>query len=152
MNGTMEFDVFSTVLENLLFMGSSFLELNRWIIVTLFSLSFIYLWKTTHKSNFPPGPRKVPFVGSTDFFRSKSHVRLTNLKNRYGDIYSIKIGKYNAVVVCSLQGVLDGLSVGQEVFSGRPSFKSNELLYLGNRQRGTLCILIKGQSALFLKY
>ncbi|XP_021373084.1 cytochrome P450 1A5-like [Mizuhopecten yessoensis] len=126
----------SSMLERLLFMGSSLLEVNRWVVVILFSLSFIYLWKRRSKTNYPLGPRKLPFVGSIDYFRSKSHLRLTNLKDRYGDIYSIKTGNYNTIVVCSLGGILEGLSAGQELFSGRPDFKSNDLLYLGNRQRG----------------
>ncbi|XP_060067125.1 cytochrome P450 2C31-like [Ylistrum balloti] len=126
----------SSILEKFLFMGSSLLEVNRWVVVVLFSLSFIYLLKKRGQNNYPIGPRTLPFVGSIDYFRTKSHLRLTNLKDRYGDIYSIKAGNYNTIVVCSLQGILDGLSADQVYFSGRPDFKSNDLLYLGNRQRG----------------
>lgn len=124
------------MLEKVLFMGSSLLEVNRWVVMILFSLSFIYLLKRRSQTNYPKGPRKLPIVGSIDYFRSKSHLRLTNLKDLYGDIYSIKTGNYDTIVVCSLQGILDGLSSEQLFFSGRPDFKSNDLLYLGNRQRG----------------
>ncbi|KAJ8312963.1 hypothetical protein KUTeg_010336, partial [Tegillarca granosa] len=113
-------------------------ESKRWhIIFIVFFISVIYLWKKTHR-NFPNGPLVWPLIGNLDFFRSKSHIRLTNLKDKYGDVYSIKIGKHDAVIVCSFEGVMELARAEQlyEVIYGRPDFMSHHVLYRGDRQRG----------------
>jgi hypothetical protein len=61
---------------------------------------------------------------------------LTNLKNRYGDIFSLQAGKHRIVFVCSLDGVINGLNQSDIIFDGRPDLPSFHWLFHGDRQRG----------------
>jgi len=121
--------------ESFIYISDIVLGTNRWIMMAVFSLSFIYLWRKS-PSNYPPGPRCLPYIGYIDFFKSKSHIRLSNLKDKYGDVYSLRAGKYDMVVVCSLQGIFEGLALDQDKFLGRPDFHTSKSLFFGNRQRG----------------
>lgn len=90
------------------------------------ALTIVYLWKKRVK-DFPAGPIGYPLIGNNKLLQSIPHIRLTRLKEKYGSIYSIQLGKQKAVVVCSLEGIEEGLVKKSPVFGGRPKgFLSNE--------------------------
>lgn len=105
----------------------------------LFFLSSIYIWKNVH-INFPPGPFPWPIFGNPMIFQGRHHIRLTNLKTKYGDIFSLQAGKQKVVVVCSLDGITNGLKLSDIIFDGRPNLPSSDWLFHGCRQRGK-CIV-----------
>ncbi|XP_061162694.1 cytochrome P450 2F5-like [Saccostrea echinata] len=108
---------------------------NIFFLLLTFCVSLVYLWRK-QRTNYPPGPISFPFIGNLDFFKSKSHIRVANLRELYGDIFSIKAGKWNIVVVCSQEGILEGLTDPDNNFDGRPNFTVFHNLFMGNRQRG----------------
>ncbi|XP_063397732.1 cytochrome P450 2C31-like [Mytilus trossulus] len=112
------------------------LETNQlFLVFFMFFLSAIYLWRKTH-NGFPPGPFPWPIIGNPILFQGKHHIRLTNLKNKYGDIFSLKAGKNRIVFVCSLDGVINGLNQSDDTFDDRPNLPSFHWLFHGCRQKG----------------
>ncbi|KAL3857812.1 hypothetical protein ACJMK2_012447 [Sinanodonta woodiana] len=113
-------------------------EPGKWMVtLTLLFLTVIFFWKDSHR-NFPPGPMPKPIFGNLDHLRNKPHIALTNLKNCYGDVYSLKLGWRKAVVVCSYEGIQEGLLGLQTVCNFRPNLPSAKLLYCGNPEKGLL--------------
>ncbi|KAK3085113.1 hypothetical protein FSP39_024621 [Pinctada imbricata] len=105
------------------------------LVILLFVFSLIYLLQKA-KRNFPPGPIALPVVGNIDLFKSKAHIRLSNLKDKYGDVYSLRVGSYDFIVVSSLEGMMEGLNRSDSVLDGRPDFSVFDHLFKGNKQRG----------------
>lgn len=108
---------------------------NVFFLALTFCVSFVYLWRK-QLLNYPPGPISLPFIGNLDFFKSKSYIRIANLKEIYGDIFSLKAGKWDVVVVCSKEGIIEGLTDPDNNFDGRPDFLAFHNLFMGNRQLG----------------
>lgn len=108
---------------------------NILFLIFTFCVSLVYLWQK-QQSNYPPGPISLPFIGNLDFFKSKSHIRVANLRDFYGDIFSIKTGKWSVVVVCSQEGIVEGLTDPDNNFDGRPDFMAFHHMFMGNRQIG----------------
>ncbi|XP_053376322.1 cytochrome P450 1A2-like [Mercenaria mercenaria] len=89
------------------------------LLLLVLALSIVYLLKNKVR-DFPAGPLDYPLIGTNKFLQTNPHIRLTRLKEKYGDVYSIKLGKERAVVVCSLEGIEEGLVKKSPVFGGRP--------------------------------
>ncbi|GBN12798.1 Cytochrome P450 18a1 [Araneus ventricosus] len=78
------------------------------------------------RSNYPPGPMGLPIVGYLPFISENLHLDFIELGKKYGDVFSVKLGSQNIVV-------LHGTEVIREAFNkleflGRPPFSSLELL------------------------
>ncbi|KAK3595752.1 hypothetical protein CHS0354_025381 [Potamilus streckersoni] len=113
-------------------------EPGKWMVtLTVLFLTVIFFWKCFRKS-FPPGPIAKPIFGNLDLLRNKPHIALTNLTNGYGDVYSLKLGWRKAVVVCSYEGIKEGLVDLETVCNFRPNLLSAKLLFCGNQERGLL--------------
>lgn len=89
------------------------------LLLLVLSLSIVYLWKN-RVQDFPAGPLSYPLIGHSKLLQTIPHIRLTRLKEKYGNVYSIKLGKQKAVVVCSLEGIEEALLKKSPVFGGRP--------------------------------
>ena len=61
-----------------------------------------------------------------------------SLKEKYGNIYSIQIGKQRAVIVCSLEGIEEGLLKKSPSFGGRPRDFLPHTLFNGCQDRGSI--------------
>ncbi|GFY37622.1 cytochrome P450 2J2 [Trichonephila inaurata madagascariensis] len=51
------------------------------------------------RSNFPPGPIGLPIVGYLPFLSENTHLDLIELGKKYGDIFSIRLGSENIVIL-----------------------------------------------------
>lgn len=67
-----------------------------------------YFMKSRQKANFPPGPSGFPIVGYVPFATGNLGEKFTNLKEKYGDVMSVKIGLEDWVI-------LNGFDVINEV-------------------------------------
>ncbi|XP_067650537.1 cytochrome P450 1A1-like [Haliotis asinina] len=105
------------------------------LILAATSLSLFFIFKKTQK-HLPPGPWTWPLIGHINYFRNKPHIKLSNLKEKYGDIYRLRMGSHKFVVACSLEAVLEGLIHKGGDFSDRPDFEVCHILYNGNRHQG----------------
>ena len=105
------------------------------LLCAIFVLSMVYLWKN-RIGNFPPGPWGFPIVGNLMVYKQRPHVKITHLSKRYGNIFSLNLGKQRTVVISSFEGISEGLIKHSEEFAGRPSLFSTPVLFDGKRDGG----------------
>jgi hypothetical protein len=53
------------------------------------------------RARLPPGPPGVPFLGNTDFPIRHAHLKFKEWADKYGEIYSLRLGSTNFVVLNS---------------------------------------------------
>ncbi|KAK2884277.1 hypothetical protein Q8A67_017914 [Cirrhinus molitorella] len=72
--------------------------------------------------NYPPGPIPLPFIGNVFNLDAKQpHIQLTTLSDHYGNIFSLRLGSLNTVVVNTYSMVKKVLSDQANIFTGRPT-------------------------------
>ncbi|MBN3281733.1 CP2J2 protein, partial [Polyodon spathula] len=71
--------------------------------------------------NFPPGPRGLPFLGNIlNFDVKQPHLSISKFAGKYGDVFSLQIGK-NAVFVNGFKLIKEALVQQGDIFIDRPS-------------------------------
>lgn len=80
--------------------------------------------RSLSRYNLPPGPWAFPVIGNLpQLVCVKEYSRaLTELSEKYGDIYRLRVGPFHMVVVCGLEHLKEGLIKKGEVFNGRPNW------------------------------
>ncbi|XP_055941707.1 uncharacterized protein LOC129971757 [Argiope bruennichi] len=76
------------------------------------------------KSNYPPGPMGLPIVGYLPFVSNNLHLDFTELGKKYGDVFSVKLGSQNIVVLHGTEGIREAFNKTE--FLGRPPSNSLE--------------------------
>uniref|UniRef100_UPI003AAE8D86 cytochrome P450 2J6-like n=1 Tax=Centroberyx gerrardi TaxID=166262 RepID=UPI003AAE8D86 len=87
--------------------------------------------KNRRPSSFPPGPWALPFVGNiftVDF--NRTHENLTQLAERYGDVYSLRMGQTWMVVLNGFQILKEALVVQGDSLADRPILPLQEKMML----------------------
>ncbi|NXT34082.1 CP1A5 protein, partial [Pelecanoides urinatrix] len=72
----------------------------------------------------PPGPRGYPVLGNVLELRKDTHLALTRLSQKYGDVMEVRIGTRPVLVLSGLDTIRQALVKQGEDFMGRPDFYS----------------------------
>ncbi|KAI8504683.1 cytochrome P450 2 sub U member 1 [Branchiostoma belcheri] len=81
--------------------------------------------------DFPPSPAGgLPLLGHLLTLGARPHLKLTEWRGQYGDVYSIRMGLDRAVVLSGYRVIREALVDCRDVFSSRPD------LYLPNAVSG----------------
>ncbi|NXB71475.1 CP1A5 protein, partial [Donacobius atricapilla] len=72
----------------------------------------------------PPGPRGYPVLGNVLELRKDTHLALTRLSRRYGDVMEVRIGSRPVLVLSGLDTIRQALVKQGEDFMGRPDLYS----------------------------
>ncbi|NXX74084.1 CP1A4 protein, partial [Urocolius indicus] len=80
----------------------------------------------------PPGPRGYPILGNVLELRKDTHLALTRLSQKYGDVMEVRIGTRPIVVLSGLDTIKQALVKQGEEFMGRPNLHSFQ--YISNGQ------------------
>lgn len=80
------------------------------------------------RQNLPPGPCGLPLVGYLPFFGKQPPVTFHELRKTYGDVISISMGSWPAVVINGREAIKEALVTKGDDFSGRPAFTTAQLL------------------------
>uniref|UniRef100_A0A8C4XHS6 Uncharacterized protein n=1 Tax=Erpetoichthys calabaricus TaxID=27687 RepID=A0A8C4XHS6_ERPCA len=99
------------------------------IFIVLLLLVSDYL-KHRDGKNFPPGPFWVPFVG--DLFSMTSdqpHLYMVKLTEKYGDVYSLRLGGSKFVIVNGCKLAKEALLTQGYALTGRPQLAISDRIY-----------------------
>ncbi|NXS27761.1 CP1A4 protein, partial [Pomatostomus ruficeps] len=80
----------------------------------------------------PPGPRGFPVLGNVLELRKDTHLALSRLSRRYGDVMEVRIGTRPVLVLSGLETIRQALVKQGEDFMGRPDLYSWQ--YISNGQ------------------
>ncbi|XP_060084165.1 cytochrome P450 1A1-like [Ylistrum balloti] len=98
------------------------------LIATIF-LCVKFLHRRVHDQKLPPGPWGFPIIGHLPLFGTHPPNTFAKWRQKYGDIFRIRIGTNDTVVVSgrdTIKEVLGGDTC--EVFSDRPAFFTTKLI------------------------
>uniref|UniRef100_A0A8C5MZG5 Cytochrome P450 n=1 Tax=Leptobrachium leishanense TaxID=445787 RepID=A0A8C5MZG5_9ANUR len=91
------------------------------IIVILFLINAFYDRKGKNYKNFPPGPRPLPIIGNIHILDKQMPFKtFQELGEKYGSIFSLRMGLTKVVVLCGYDTVKDALVNHADEFSERP--------------------------------
>jgi trans-cinnamate 4-monooxygenase len=105
--------------------SSSSMELLLLLLLSLLAMAaagvFIFQQLGKPKLRLPPGPMAVPIFGNwLQIGDDLNHKNLSELAKRYGDIFLLRMGRRNVVVVSSAELAREVLHVQGAEFGSRP--------------------------------
>ncbi|XP_026711620.1 cytochrome P450 1A5-like isoform X2 [Athene cunicularia] len=80
----------------------------------------------------PPGPKGYPILGNVLELRKDTHLALTRLSQKYGDVMEVRIGTRPVLVLSGLDTIKQALVKQGDDFLGRPDLHSFQ--YISNGQ------------------
>ncbi|KAH0515085.1 Cytochrome P450 2J6 [Microtus ochrogaster] len=109
------------------------LHLRTLLLAVVTSLFLADYLKRRHPKNFPPGPRRLPFVGNLlQKDMEKPHVAVQQLVKKYGNVISLDFGTMSSVIVTSLPLIKEAFTHLEENFMSRPRFPLQNLIFNEN--------------------
>ncbi|XP_045194438.2 cytochrome P450 1A1-like [Mercenaria mercenaria] len=103
------------------------------VLMVVFVLGLVVLGKRRAKiASSAPGPLGWPVIGNLPQLGRKPHKVLTDLRERYGDVYQIRMGSCPTVVLNGVKTIRQALVKQSEDFAGRPDFYSFKFIANGN--------------------
>lgn len=99
----------------------------KFLLITLAVLIFykIFIYVRRIRS-LPPGPWGLPIIGYLPFLKGDAHISFKNLSNKYGPIFSTKLGDQLIVVLSDYRHIREAFR--KEEFSGRPHTELSSIL------------------------
>ncbi|XP_037554094.1 cytochrome P450 2J6 [Nematolebias whitei] len=96
------------------------------LFVVVFIITADYI-KNRRPVGFPPGPRAFPIVGNIfTLDQNRAHESLMQLAKKHGNVYSIRFGQRQAVVLNGFEAVKEGLATKGDSTVDRPDFPIQE--------------------------
>ncbi|KAM3327157.1 hypothetical protein P3S67_002283 [Capsicum chacoense] len=108
------------------------------LVTSLIVLNYlIHLAKKGRKNFMPPGPLGLPFIGNLHQFDSLTpHLYFWKLSQKYGKIFSLKIGSTSMVVISSAKLAKEVLKTQDLAFCSRPSLLGQQKLSYNGQDIG----------------
>jgi hypothetical protein len=98
------------------------------ICMVLMMVHFLNRLHQTRNKIYPNGPFGFPIVGHLPLFGNYPPETFMKWWKTYGDVFSIRLGSWNAVVVNGYNAVKEAGEHPDDAFSGRPNFVSMDIL------------------------
>ncbi|XP_060582261.1 cytochrome P450 1A1-like [Ruditapes philippinarum] len=93
------------------------------ILLAFITLCLASWWaKWFSKKRYPPGPWGFPIFGHLPLLSNKPELKYSKWRQKYGDIFSIRFGSWNTIIVNGYEAIKDAAERKDDVFSGRPEF------------------------------
>ncbi|CAH1225024.1 CYP1A1 [Branchiostoma lanceolatum] len=97
------------------------------LVLTTWLLGYIRRWR------MPPGPFPWPIIGNIPLFGGKTYLTFIDLAKTYGDVFSLKLGMTDVVVLNSLDAVKEAFVKKSADFGGRPKTLTNDIVTEGGQ-------------------
>ncbi|KAM3620490.1 uncharacterized protein V6R79_024303 [Siganus canaliculatus] len=96
------------------------------VFMVVFILVADYV-KSRRPINFPPGPLALPFVGNLfSLDHRRTHMHMTELAGKYGDVYSLQMGREWVVVLNKFKALKEALVNKGDCLADRPVLPLND--------------------------
>lgn len=100
------------------------------VFCTVFALAFDLMKRWKKCSNYPPGPRALPFLGNLlQVDLHNPHLSFVKLRKTYGDVMSLDFGWTNVVVLSGYKALKEALVKKSEDFADRPDLPIYEKIF-----------------------
>uniref|UniRef100_A0A3Q7HQ86 Cytochrome P450 n=1 Tax=Solanum lycopersicum TaxID=4081 RepID=A0A3Q7HQ86_SOLLC len=115
------------------------MEINYSLASLLLFLSSLFIvikqWRTKKPKKLPPGPWKLPIIGSLHHLigRGLPHRVLRDLSQRYGPIMYLQMGQVPTVVISSPTMAKQVLKTHDLAFVNRPQLTSTSIIFYNNK-------------------
>ncbi|XP_060573271.1 cytochrome P450 1A1-like [Ruditapes philippinarum] len=100
------------------------LEIISFVFLTCLMIKRIF---QNRNKTYPDGPFGFPIIGHLPLFGNYPPKTFMKWWNSYGDVFSIRLGSWNTVVVNGYDAVKAAAEHPDDVFSGRPNFFSMDI-------------------------
>ncbi|XP_066283978.1 cytochrome P450 2U1-like [Branchiostoma lanceolatum] len=97
----------------------------------LLSLFCLRTWaghRRGRPDKFPPSPPGLPFLGNLLSLTREPHLQLTAWRRQYGDVFSLRMGPQDVVVVNGCAAIKEALVMKAAHFSDRPALFLTEAI------------------------
>nr|XP_006006360.1 PREDICTED: cytochrome P450 1A1-like [Latimeria chalumnae] len=103
------------------------------VTVALFAIVVILFAIKKRRNNHqdikvPPGPMSWPIIGNMLQMGEYPHISFTKLREKYGNVYQIKLGSLTVVVLSGIDTIKQALVRQGESFAGRPDLFTFSLI------------------------
>ncbi|PIA35873.1 hypothetical protein AQUCO_03400039v1 [Aquilegia coerulea] len=99
--------------------------LSATIVSLIFFFLFIFLiLRDSRRKDLPPGPRPAPIIGNLLQLGDKPHAEFAKLAQKYGELFTLKLGSETVVVASSPAAAAEILKTHDKILSGRYVFQS----------------------------
>ncbi|XP_038189418.1 cytochrome P450 2J3-like isoform X2 [Arvicola amphibius] len=99
-------------------------------------VTFLFLadyFKSRRPKNYPPGPRRLPFIGNIlQLDKEQPHLAIQQLVKKYGNVISLDLGIMSSVIVSSLPLIKEAFTQLEENFMSRPKFPMQKHVFNEN--------------------
>ena len=98
------------------------------LLIGVSLLAVVVYQKKSKENKKVQGPKGLPLIGNLfQVFSGKPFLTFTRWAREFGDLYSLKLGSHDALVINSVEVAREALVGKGKAFSGRPKFYSSKL-------------------------
>ncbi|KAK8942334.1 Cytochrome P450 71D7 [Platanthera zijinensis] len=97
--------------------------------ILLILIDKLWFHRNTRGLNLPPGPWKLPIIGSLHHLAGDlPHRRFRSLAEKYGPLFHLKLGEVDLVVIASPELAAESMKAHDTAFASRPQFMATRII------------------------